>query len=695
MKKDMKPNRYRCLMTLSTAAFLFSGASSVCNAAEVLPTDSELPIEIELPVEIQNPIEVEIPIVDEMPIEVPIAEEGAAESTDFAEELFSMTEENPQVKLLRAGEFPDVISYADPYENVLNDEDAANDWKELFTRKYVDGLNSLALEIDISDLNIATSNSGAVFSLVRDILNRSPELFYARADMRIWYTSTKIVKIDQLYSDPYMKSDGSIDVARFARDKVRFTDRYNDAMSSINSNMTQVEKLLAIHDWIVRECDYDIVNFQQNTIPEVSYTARGVFLEGKAVCAGYAEAMAMCLNNAGIETVTVSSDAMNHAWNIVKLGNDYYHVDATWDDPAWTGYDQYRDQVNEGYTSHSYFIKSDREMLNECNHYGWNMEAAPKCNVSGSFANYPFRSYPTTNYTYSSGKWYYTVGDCIYRSDFSNMSSEWQKVTEAETGGAVTLLNAFTKDGALYYATTKNVFKLDSLPAGRFELKQAHSIYSVNQKHQGFQIREFALKQGNLHVNGDNNSGQYFDDLVGFNATILNGWVMIDGKMYWYEKGVLQGTIRDPQGVVGDGTIRGREIFDPVSNGWYWLDSKYNGAKAVDKEVWMPYIYQDEDSWDDNSIRNAANLSGNMAEQVYNSIKSKTGKWVRYDSEGKMYKGWYTVPVNSTTYPKQRGNTYYYDPMTGLMAKGWTFIDNIWCYFDEVTGVYDARAVLN
>lgn len=169
---------------------------------------------------------------------------------------------------------------------------------------------------------------------------------------------------------------------------------------------------------------------------------------------------------------------------------------------------------------------------------------------------------------------------------------------------------------------------------------------------------------------------------------IENGWETINGKSYWYENSVKQGTYTDPKGVMGDGTVRGREIYDPGTNGWYWLDACYEGAKAINKEVWMPYIYQGNDNWDDAEIEMNANNSHDMKNQVIKAIKERSGKWVRYDAEGKMYKSWYTVTgADSFIYPTQVGNTYYYDPMTGLMAKGNVKIDGITYHFDEITGV--------
>ena len=51
---------------------------------------------------------------------------------------------------------------------------------------------------------------------------------------------------------------------------------------------------------------------------------------------------------------------------------------------------------------------------------------------------------------------------------------------------------------------------------------------------------------------------------------------------------------------------------------------------------------------------------------------------------------WYTVEgTDAILYPTQAGNTYYYDPQTGLMAKGYVIIDGTLYHFDEITGALD------
>lgn len=122
-----------------------------------------------------------------------------------------------------------------------------------------------------------------------------------------------------------------------------------------------------------------------------------------------------------------------------------------------------------------------------------------------------------------------------------------------------------------------------------------------------------------------------------------NGWVEENGKKYWYENGVKQGT-----------TGRGKEIYDPDSDAWYWLDAVQGGAMTVSKDV-----YQES-------------AAGQWADKP-----DGTGKWVRYDENGHMVKGWQTTDKG----------TYYFDLITGAMAKGAGDIDGVPCAFDEYTGI--------
>ncbi len=171
-------------------------------------------------------------------------------------------------------------------------------------------------------------------------------------------------------------------------------------------------------------------------------------------------------------------------------------------------------------------------------------------------------------------------------------------------------------------------------------------------------------------------------------GTVTFGWGAGTYSTYWYEDGVRQGTETDTKCFSYDGTVRGREIYDPDSDAWYWLDANADGAKAVGKEVYMPYVYQDEDQWSAEEITaNAMNSDDGLSDYIFTCITEGSGKWVRYDENGAMLKGWVTITGElAVLYPDQEGNTYYYDTKTGAMVKGEVTIDGVTYHFDEVTG---------
>lgn len=123
----------------------------------------------------------------------------------------------------------------------------------------------------------------------------------------------------------------------------------------ISAGMSDYEKEKAVHDYLVLNTAYDYENYQNGTLPDISFRAAGVFLYRTAVCQGYAEAFQLLLNLIGIEcyTVTGTSGGVSHAWNIVRLDGEYYHVDVTHDDPVPDA---------PGEVRHHYFNVTDREL---------------------------------------------------------------------------------------------------------------------------------------------------------------------------------------------------------------------------------------------------------------------------------------------------------------------------------------------
>ncbi len=153
----------------------------------------------------------------------------------------------------------------------------------------------------------------------------------------------------------------------------------------INQGMADYDKELQIHNYIVNHTKYDYANYQAGNIPAVSYTAYGCLILGKAVCEGYSKAFKLLSDLSALECMVVSgeSNAMGrwegHAWNIVKVGGKYYHVDSTFDDPVTSN--------GKDVLSYYYFNLSDKELSKGAR---WSSSLYPACNSMES--NYYYKN---------------------------------------------------------------------------------------------------------------------------------------------------------------------------------------------------------------------------------------------------------------------------------------------------------------
>lgn len=99
----------------------------------------------------------------------------------------------------------------------------------------------------------------------------------------------------------------------------------------ITVNMTDEEKIKAVHDYIINNTKYDKDKSDKKIDNHHSDTAYGTLIDGYAVCGGYADSMKLFLDRFEIPNFKVSSE--NHVWNVLYLNNKWIHIDLTWDDP--------------------------------------------------------------------------------------------------------------------------------------------------------------------------------------------------------------------------------------------------------------------------------------------------------------------------------------------------------------------------
>lgn len=142
-------------------------------------------------------------------------------------------------------------------------------------------------------------------------------------------------------------------INQFGRsNNVGFMNIYTSAFASkvvsdyTNSSMNDTQKAKALHDWLCDAVDYD----HETTSDLKNHVDYSAFLYSTTVCDGYARAYYLLTKAAGIESYFVVKSGV-HGWNIIKLGDHYFHVDATWDDGKGVGNRKY-----------DYFLLSDSQV---------------------------------------------------------------------------------------------------------------------------------------------------------------------------------------------------------------------------------------------------------------------------------------------------------------------------------------------
>ena len=146
--------------------------------------------------------------------------------------------------------------------------------------------------------------------------------------------------------------------------KMRQADKKAEAFvkNKLNNTMTDVQKLKAIHDYIIRQCRYDYG--QEDTDGyEDSYTAYGALVRNKAVCQGYTAAFNLVASKAGFYAIAVCglANRSSHTWNYVRIGNKSRYIDCTWDKTLMQDENIRYDYFNVGRTvmqrSHAWDVK--------------------------------------------------------------------------------------------------------------------------------------------------------------------------------------------------------------------------------------------------------------------------------------------------------------------------------------------------
>ncbi len=122
----------------------------------------------------------------------------------------------------------------------------------------------------------------------------------------------------------------SAEMKRAYRRALSSVEAEREKLKEVNDGEERERRLaLALHDYLCHHASYSPKNRES-----VTTAASLLLLKGRGVCEGYARAYALLLTMAGIENRYICGHAkgVDHAWNMVKLGGRWCHVDVTYDD---------------------------------------------------------------------------------------------------------------------------------------------------------------------------------------------------------------------------------------------------------------------------------------------------------------------------------------------------------------------------
>ena len=165
------------------------------------------------------------------------------------------------------------------------------------------------------------SFASEVAAAIEAFINDHPEVFYLRSQYSSYILSNFNGNIG------YVKLNYTEENIDNVNTKLSLMKEKITKIVDEFSNLSEYEKEVAIHDKLANEITYS----NDEELPRAYHTAEGTLLEGIGVCDGFTKSLQLIYNMAGIDSIIVLGTLDNnpHAWNLVKLDDEWYNVDIT------------------------------------------------------------------------------------------------------------------------------------------------------------------------------------------------------------------------------------------------------------------------------------------------------------------------------------------------------------------------------
>ena len=151
------------------------------------------------------------------------------------------------------------------------------------------------------------------------VLKDHPEIFWVHNREKI-YKTTYSDSDYCVFTPGYTYTDSEIDEIQTAMEQ-----SFQEVRALIPEDAGDYEKVRIVYTYVIDHTQYQTGEDDQSIA--------GVFWKKSAVCAGYAGAVQYLLERLDIPCIYVDGSTKRstegHAWDIVKIGQEYYYVDAT------------------------------------------------------------------------------------------------------------------------------------------------------------------------------------------------------------------------------------------------------------------------------------------------------------------------------------------------------------------------------
>lgn len=174
------------------------------------------------------------------------------------------------------------------------------------------------------DVRISSMEAGQIERIFQSVLNDHPEIFYVEG-----YHFTKYTLGEELKKITF-RGSYHMDETETEAYKKQIERRVEEWMQPLEHITDEYEYVRQVYESVIHHTNYVTDAREDQNICSV-------FLYGESVCQGYAKAVQYLLQKRGIQSALVigSVGEEGHAWNLVKVDQEYYYVDATWGDASY------------------------------------------------------------------------------------------------------------------------------------------------------------------------------------------------------------------------------------------------------------------------------------------------------------------------------------------------------------------------